>query len=187
MENLKFILILALSLALLGFGGYWAINTMQSGSDYVKNQKIKELEEENEKLKLSLGNMETENSIANETPKIETPTPAPTPAPVVVKPTTPTPTKPTTTTHKHQTLINELQKLADKGAVIEPGDASPAVGSVQKFLNIYNKTSNKVDNDYGASTKTAVIAFQKAQGLTADGGVGKSTFTKMVSWLKKQG
>jgi peptidoglycan hydrolase-like protein with peptidoglycan-binding domain len=61
------------------------------------------------------------------------------------------------------------------------------VGTVQNFLNLYNKTSNKIDNDYGASTVKSVAAFQKAQGLTADGQAGSSTFSKMISWLKKQG
>ena len=190
MEKLKFILILIVSIAVLGFGGYWAINTMQSGSDYVKNQKIKALETENEELRLAAEQLKTELSLKS----VDTtgkPVAAATEAPKVEKPTTPTTTapKPTTTTktYKNQTLINELQKLADKGVVLQPKDASPAVGSVQKFLNVYNKTSNKIDNDYGATTKTAVIAFQKAQGLTADGGVGKTTFTKMVAWLKKQG
>ncbi|MDE2031162.1 MAG: peptidoglycan-binding protein [Patescibacteria group bacterium] len=61
------------------------------------------------------------------------------------------------------------------------------VGTVQNFLNIYNNTSSKVDNDYGASTQKAVMAFQKDQGLSADGQAGSSTFAKMISWLKKQG
>ncbi|MBU0999326.1 peptidoglycan-binding protein [Patescibacteria group bacterium] len=61
------------------------------------------------------------------------------------------------------------------------------VGTVQNFLNIYNNTSDKVDNDYGTSTQKAVTAFQKDQGLNADGEAGSGTFNKMISWLKKQG
>ena len=61
------------------------------------------------------------------------------------------------------------------------------VGTVQNFLNLYNKTSNKIDNDYGASTVASVALFQKAQGLTSDGQAGASTFNKMISWLEKQG
>jgi len=41
-----------------------------------------------------------------------------------------------------------------------------------------------VDNDYGASTVTAIKNFQKAQGLTADGAAGYTTYKKMISWLK---
>ena len=60
------------------------------------------------------------------------------------------------------------------------------VGTVQEFLNIYNNTSKKVDNDYGAGTKTDVVNFQKKEGLTADGEAGPTTFVKMIDWLKKQ-
>ncbi|PIZ53219.1 hypothetical protein COY25_03820 [Candidatus Uhrbacteria bacterium CG_4_10_14_0_2_um_filter_41_7] len=60
------------------------------------------------------------------------------------------------------------------------------VGVVQEFLNIYNKTSNRIDNDYGPGTQKAVTAFQKAQGITADGEAGPGTFRKMIDWLKKQ-
>jgi peptidoglycan hydrolase-like protein with peptidoglycan-binding domain len=54
---------------------------------------------------------------------------------------------------------------------------------VQKFLGLYG-SSVKVDNDYGATTVTAVKAFQKAQKITADGEAGAGTFSKMISWLK---
>ena len=60
------------------------------------------------------------------------------------------------------------------------------VGTIQTFLNIYNNTTKKVDNDYGAGTKTDVIKFQKAEKITADGEAGPSTFLKMIDWLKKR-
>lgn len=60
------------------------------------------------------------------------------------------------------------------------------VGTLQAFLNIYNNTSKKVDNDFGAGTKTDVINFQKAEKLLADGEAGPGTFQKMIDWLKKQ-
>ncbi len=185
MDNLKFILISVFALGVVGLGGYWALITMQSGSDHVNIQKIKTLETENEELKQQVEKL---NTLLVATP---TTTPVATePVKTPEKPATATPPvkKPTTlTTYKNQTLINELQKLANAGTVLKLKTASPAVGSVQKFLNLYNKTSKRIDNDYGASTKTAVAAFQKAQGLTASGEAGKATFTKMVAWLKKQG
>ncbi len=185
MDNLKLALISVLVLGIIGFGGYWAVTSMQSSSDHVNIQKIKALQTENEELKTQVEKLNTLlASTPTTNPKVvepvktaEKPTTA---TPVVKKPTTPT-------TYKNQTLINELQKLANSGVVLKLKTASPAVGSVQKFLNLYNKTSNKIDNDYGASTKAAVAAFQKAQGLTASGEAGKATFTKMVAWLKKQG
>ena len=57
---------------------------------------------------------------------------------------------------------------------------------MQNFLNIYNNTSNKIDNDYGANLKKTVTDFQKSEGVTADGEAGASTFNKMIDWLKKQ-
>jgi peptidoglycan hydrolase-like protein with peptidoglycan-binding domain len=57
---------------------------------------------------------------------------------------------------------------------------------VQKFLNIYNNTSKKVDNDFGASTVKLVTAFQKDSGLTANGQVNTDTLNKMIDWIKKQ-
>lgn len=187
MDTLKFSLISVFVLGLLGAGGYWAVVTIQSGAEYVNNQKIRKLEGENADLKEQVAALSTQVSAGTPAPQPADTTPEPTPVPVE-KPTTTTKPKPTTTTtYKNQTLINELQKLANAGTVLKLKSASPAVGSVQKFLNLYNKTKNKVDNDYGASTKTAVAAFQKAQGLTASGEAGKATFTKMIAWLKKQG
>jgi len=97
-------------------------------------------------------------------------------------PSTPTTTKPVVL--KNQTLINELQKLADNKVYLKLKSQGPAVGSVQKFLNLYNKTSNRIDNDYGTSTVTAVKNYQKAVGITADGETGPSTYLKMITWLK---
>ena len=105
--------------------------------------------------------------------------------------TEPTPTKPATTTSntkplsQKEILANELQKLVDKKIVLKLKSSGSAVGTVQKFLNLYNKTSNKVDNDYGLTTVNAVKAFQKSQGLSVTGQCGESTYKKMISWLKK--
>ncbi len=190
MDTLKFIFTSIIVLVLVGAVGYWAVTTMQTGTEHVNTQKIRTLEDENQSLKLEIERLNAQLASTQTTTPTQSPeTPVVTPAPE--KPTTPvktpTTTKPTTTTYKNQTLINDIQKLANAGVVLKLKSVGPAVGSVQKFLNLYNKTSNKVDNDYGASTKTAVAAFQKAQGLTASGEAGKATFTKMVAWLKKQG
>jgi hypothetical protein len=184
METFKFILGSIVVLGLLGFVGSWAVGSMQSGSEYVKNQKIQKLEDENEELKQETEKLKTELSLLQTTEKAEVQPEQPKeekPAEPVKKPTTPT-------TYKNQTLINELQKLVNAGVILKLKSAGPSVGSVQKFLNIYNKTSNKIDNDYGATTKTRVTAFQKAQGVSPQSGdTGKATLTKMIAWLKKQG
>ncbi|HEV7701985.1 MAG TPA: peptidoglycan-binding protein [Candidatus Paceibacterota bacterium] len=181
MDKLKLGLFSIVILGAIGGLAYWAVITMQSGSEYVNNQKIRKLETENEDLKQQVEKLNSELAASDTLPK---------PADVVKeetpKPTTPV-KKPATTTYKNQTLINELQKLANAGIVLKLKSAGPSVGTVQKFINVYKKTSNKIDNDYGASTKTAVAAFQKAEGITSSGEAGKTTFTKMIAWLKKQG
>lgn len=189
MEDFKFFLFSVFIIVLLGVGGYWAFSTMESGSSHVDIQKQKELEDENEKLKEEVSDLQEQlatlesEKTEQEKPKEETQTPQ-----AVATNTTPTTTNTTTsattTTSKYQTLINELQKLIDGNIYLKKGSQGPAVGTVQKFLNAYNGTSNRVDNDYGASTETAVKNFQKAQGLTADGQIGPGTLKKMASWLK---
>lgn len=182
MENFKFFLFSVFVIALLGAGGYWAFSTMESGSSHVDVEKQKELEKENEDLKDEVADLkdqisklESEKVVEQQDQAVEVQNPI----------TTPTETKTeTTTTSKYQSLINELQKLVDGNIYLKKKAQGPAVGSVQKFLNIYNGTSNRVDNDFGASTETAVKNFQKAQGLTADGEVGPGTLKKMISWLK---
>lgn len=186
MENLKFILSSILVLALLGGAGYWAFSTIESGSSHVDSQKQKELENKNEELtkeiielkkQISLSQADKETQIQKEqvVPEVKIPEP-------VNTTTTNTPSK--VVVSKYQTLINDLQKLVDGNIYLKLKSQGVAVGTVQKFLNAYNNTSNKVDNDYGASTVTAVKNFQKAQGLTADGETGPNTYKKMIIWLK---
>lgn len=189
MENFKFFIFSVFILALVGFAGYWAFTTMETGSTHVDAEKQQDLEDANEELskevtdlkrQISLLELEVEQGIKKEEPIVagaNTTTPT-------VTPTTPTTTPTTPTVSKNQTLINELQKLVDGNIYLKAKSQGPAVGSVQKFLNVYNKTSNKVDNDYGPSTVTAVKNYQKANGLTADGEAGVNTFKKMISWLK---
>lgn len=178
MENFKFILGSIIVLAVIGLGGYWAITSMQTGNEYVNTQKIEDLEDKNEELEKEVRRLKNELSALQpevvkeeeKPPQKEEPNP-----------------KPTETVYKHQVLIDELQELIDDNIFLKLKSAGTRVGTVQNFLNLYNKTSNRVDNDYGVSTKTAVAAFQKAQGLTADGEAGPGTFKKMIEWLKKQG
>ena len=58
-----------------------------------------------------------------------------------------------------------------------PNMSGEDVKSVQKALVSfgYSVGSKGVDGEYGNSTKNAVISFQKAKGLTADGIVGEKT------------
>jgi murein L,D-transpeptidase YcbB/YkuD len=184
MENFKFILSSIIVIGLLAFAGYWAFSTIESGSSHVDIQKQKEIEDKNEELIKEINNLKKQVSLLEENKEdqikndkiIEE---VKTPEPTVVTP-------PVITTLKYQSLINELQKLVDGNIYLKNKSQGPAVGSIQKFLNIYNNTSSKVDNDYGTSTATAVKSFQKAQGLTIDGETGPNTYKKMITWLKSR-
>lgn len=190
METFKSISISIIILIVLGGIGYWAVSTMQSGSEFETNQIIKKLQDENKQLKESLKDITKElDSFKSKKEEVQVETREPEVIPQVeTKPVTtkaPTTTT-TTTTYKYQSLISELQKVVDANVFMKLGSTGTRVGSLQKFLNIYNKTSTKIDNDFGLTTQKAIMAFQKAQGLKADGEVGPTTIKKMIEWLKKQ-
>ncbi|OGI64066.1 hypothetical protein A3H53_04115 [Candidatus Nomurabacteria bacterium RIFCSPLOWO2_02_FULL_40_10] len=171
MEKLKFALFAIVTLGLLGIFGYWAVTTIQSGTEHAKEQKIETLEKENAELKKDLEKLTSEFGTAQA--KIKELTPEVKKEPEVV-------------VYKHQSLIDELQKLIDGKTLLKQKSSGPKVGTVQKFLNIYNDTTKKVDNSYGIGTAKVVSDFQKDVGLNPNGESGSSTFVKMIEWLKKQ-
>ena len=61
-------------------------------------------------------------------------------------------------------------------AVLKQGSKGSEVKEVQRRLKEWGYYKGEVDGVFGAGTKSAVIAFQKKNGLTADGVVGKSTY-----------
>lgn len=190
LENFKFTFASIIVLALVGILGYWAFSTIESGSSHIDNQKQKLLENKNKELEEENYQLKRQLSLLDEAKKEEEKAPLENIEPVVTTPEKKEETKPNpnpeTPTYKHQTLIDELQKLVNSGITLKLKSQGPAVGAVQKFLNIYNNTNNKVDNDYGAGTLSRVKAFQKAQGLTADGNTGPGTMRKMITWLKSR-
>ena len=58
---------------------------------------------------------------------------------------------------------------------------SDEVRALQKRLKELGYYTGSVDGDFGAGTEAAVRAFQKANGLTADGKAGKQTIAKLNS------
>jgi len=183
MDKLRFFVFSVITLGVLGLFGYWAVMTLQSGSGHVSKQELKELKNTNQDLEQEVASLRSELAIykpAEKKPE-ETIEDRETPAEIEV------PTKPANTAYNNQTLIHELQKLITDKVGMKLKSRGTRVGTVQHFLNIYNNTSNQIDNDYGPSIKKAVAAFQKAEGLNADGEAGESTFIKMIDWLKKQG
>jgi len=176
LENLKGILILVVSILVIALLGLWAIRTLEPGDLSAAKQRQAELEATNQSLTIEVE--ELRNKVAELEAKQEE-----------IKNTVVevVETTPTITTYKHQSLINELNKLVTDKIYMKQGSRGTRVGTVQNFLNIYNNTSNKIDNDYGPTMKSRVTAFQKAEGLIADGEAGVNTFSKMIEWLKKQG
>jgi peptidoglycan hydrolase CwlO-like protein len=172
MENFKSVLISLIILSALALLGFWAFTNLESGSTHEYRQQIKELENKNKDLEKEVANLserleelEPESGEEEEeTPKQDTAQPV----------------------YKYQTLISELEQLIADNIVMKEKSRGSRVGTIQNFLNLYNNTQKRVDNDYGKTTKADVIAFQKAVGLTATGETNKDTYLKMIEWLKNQ-
>ena len=65
------------------------------------------------------------------------------------------------------------------GDSLRPGANGKAVRAVQVRLKALGYYKGNVDGDYGVATTEAVKAFQKANGLHADGVAGSGTFAKL--------
>ena len=61
-------------------------------------------------------------------------------------------------------------------ATLRQGSQGEQVKEVQRRLKQWGYYNGSVDGVFGVATRAAVIAFQKKNGLTADGIVGKATF-----------
>ncbi len=64
--------------------------------------------------------------------------------------------------------------------MLRSGSRGEAVRRLQELLNAKGFDSGKVDGIFGVKTRAAVIAFQKANGLSADGIVGPLTWGKLI-------
>ena len=63
-----------------------------------------------------------------------------------------------------------------QAAVLKQGSSGQEVREVQRRLKLWGYYKGSVDGVFGAGTRNAVVAFQKKNGLKADGVVGKSTY-----------
>lgn len=61
-------------------------------------------------------------------------------------------------------------------AILRQGSTGNEVKEVQRRLKMWGYYNGSVDGIFGAGTRSAVIAFQQKNGLTADGIVGQSTY-----------
>ncbi len=173
MNNFKSILFLIIGLVIVVMVGYWAFVTIEPGNVNIERQKRAELEETNQKLGEEIQQLKRELQITKERGLAEE------------ELKKEEPSTPPAASLKHQTLIDGLQKLIDDNISMKEKSSGSRVGTIQTFFNIYNNTTKKVDNDYGAGTKKDVANFQRATGLAVDGAAGPSTFLKMIEWLEK--
>ena len=70
-------------------------------------------------------------------------------------------------------------------SVLSVGSKGEQVKAVQRLLKSMgyrgaNNTALSIDGDFGNNTKIALVAFQKAKGLTADGVCGSKTWSKLI-------
>ena len=68
---------------------------------------------------------------------------------------------------------------------IQQGSTGPDVIRLQDLLKQLGYYSGASDGDFGPQTKQAVIDFQQAQGLTADGIVGPNTWSKLLNQWRR--
>lgn len=68
-----------------------------------------------------------------------------------------------------------------KYETLRPGDSGTAVRQLQTTLKQKGYYTGTVDGDYGSGTTTAVKAFQKKMGITADGIAGDTTLSALYS------
>ena len=73
----------------------------------------------------------------------------------------------------------EETALVQTVAVLRQGSQGNEVKEVQRRLREWGYYSGAVDGIYGSGTAEAVRAFQKKNGLTADGLVGKATYAAL--------
>ncbi len=64
-------------------------------------------------------------------------------------------------------------------SVLRQGSKGSAVADLQQILQSKGFYTGKIDGDFGAGTTNAVLKFQQANGLLADGIVGSSSWSKL--------
>jgi N-acetylmuramoyl-L-alanine amidase len=63
---------------------------------------------------------------------------------------------------------------------LSKGDRNDSVAELQGILRLLGYYNGAVDGEYQDSTATAVSAFQRAAGLTADGVMGTATWNRLL-------
>jgi peptidoglycan hydrolase-like protein with peptidoglycan-binding domain len=83
---------------------------------------------------------------------------------------------PTTTPAKTTTPKTTLRKrFVQPATTLKPGQTGAQVRLLQRALTTLGYRPGKIDGRYGPATQRAVIRFQQAEGLSADGVFGTKT------------
>jgi hypothetical protein len=111
-----------------------------------------------------------------------------TPAPGTSTTPATTPDEPSTTpAPEPETPTAALLKLTlPDGGSLRRGDRGATVETLQKALAALGHDPGEVDGAFGAKTAAAVVAFQQANDLEADGIVGPKTVTKLNAVLAER-
>ena len=86
---------------------------------------------------------------------------------------------------KKESASSSSSSSGKEGDPCSVGDKGPAVRWVQRKLKSLGYLSS-VDGDYGSGTKAAVMAFQKRNGLSANGKANSKTIAKLKSSSAKK-
>jgi len=90
---------------------------------------------------------------------------------------------PTTLTKLYSSSARSASSAVAHLGSLSQGAQGNAVRSLQKDLRTLGYYNGSVDGDYGSGTVAAVTAFQRANGLKADGIAGKGTLNKISALL----
>ena len=104
-----------------------------------------------------------------------------TPPTTTLSTTTPPTTTPPTTTPPTTTPVTTVPPVTPgvSRAEVRPGSRGSDVVALQQRLVALGYQPGTIDGDFSAETTAAVIAFQTAKGLPADGVVGPSTWAAL--------
>lgn len=72
-------------------------------------------------------------------------------------------------------LAAQAEEVAS-AAILKKGSTGGEVKEVQRRLKLWGYYDGALDGVFGSGTRAAVVRFQKKNGLTADGVVGKATY-----------
>lgn len=89
----------------------------------------------------------------------------------------------TTTASKPTTgaIASAAKAVSCELTTLRNGSKGEQVKTLQRLLNAMGYACGNVDGDFGSKTLAAVKAFQKAEGIDADGIVGRDTWSRLLT------